>query len=77
MFNETPLPAKEKSLVTQNVQMLCSLIAGNLDYVNTDCSNWFKSRYILVCYMKMPSAICQEQYSICIKTLVFDMVENY
>ena len=50
MFTEKPLSAKAISLVTQNAQMVCSLIAGNLDYVNKEWSNWFQSRYILVRY---------------------------
>ena len=50
MFTEKPLSTKAISLVTENAQMFCSLITGNLDYVNKEWSNWFQSRYILVRY---------------------------
>ena len=49
-LSEKPLAAEAISIVRQNAQMICSLIEGNLDYVNSEWSNWFKGRYILVCY---------------------------
>ena len=33
-----------------NSYLLCSLVSENLDFVNTEWSSWFKSRYILVRY---------------------------
>ena len=33
-----------------NARLLCSLVSENLEYVKTEWSNWFKSRYILVRY---------------------------
>ena len=50
LFSEKPLPTEAISIVKKNAQMLCSLIEGNLGYVNSKWSNWFKSRYILVRY---------------------------
>ena len=75
LFNEKPLSTKAISLVTQNAQMLCSLIAGNLDYVNKEWSNWFQNRYILVryedCISNMSRAV-NDMY----KAIGLDMVET-
>ena len=48
MFSEEPLSAEATSIVMHNAQMICSLVTGNLDYVNSEWSNWFKSHYILL-----------------------------
>ena len=50
MLSKKPLPTEAISIVKQNAQMLCSLMEGNLDYVHSKWSNWFKSRYILFRY---------------------------
>ena len=50
MVSEKPLSPEAISIVKQNAQMICSLVTGNLNYVNSEWSNWFKSRYILVRY---------------------------
>ena len=49
-LSEKPLAAEAISIVKRNAEMICSLIEGNLDYVNSEWSNWFKGRYILVRY---------------------------
>ena len=50
LLTQKPLSAEGISLLKKNAQMLCSLITGNVEYVNTEWSNWFKNRYILVRY---------------------------
>ena len=40
--------------------MLCTLVLENLDYVQEEWSNWFKSRYILVRYEDIISNISKE-----------------
>ena len=40
--------------------MLCTLVLENLDYVQAEWSNWFKSRYILVRYEDIISNISNE-----------------
>jgi len=75
LFNEKPLSTKAISLVTQNTQIVCSLIAGNLDYVNKEWSNWFQNRYILIryedCISNMSRAV-NDMY----KAIGLDMVET-
>jgi len=75
MFTKKPLSTEAISLVKQNAQMLCSLIAGNLDYVKSEWSNWFKSRYILVRYedaISNMSRAVNDMY----KSIGLDMVET-
>ena len=50
MVSEKPLSPEAISIVKQNAQMICSLVTGNLNYVNSEWSNWFKSHYVLVRY---------------------------
>ena len=74
MFAQKPLPAEAISVVKQNAQMICSLITGNLDNVNSEWSNWFKSRYILVRYedaISNMSRAVNDMY----KSLGLDMAE--
>ena len=37
-------------MIRNNSVILCSLVEVNLNYVNTEWSNWFSGRYILVRY---------------------------
>ena len=50
LLTQKPLSAEGISLLKKNAQILCSLVMENLDFVNSEWSNWFKSRYILVRY---------------------------
>lgn len=50
LFNQKPMSPEGIKLLKGNVQKLCSLLVENLNHVNTEWSNWFKSRYILVRY---------------------------
>ena len=75
LVTQKPLSAKGISLVKKNAQMLCSLITGNLEYVNTEWSNWFKKRYILVRYedaISNMSGAVNDMY----KAIGLDMVET-
>ena len=74
MVSEKPLTAEAMSIVKQNAQMICSLITGNLEYVKSEWSNWFKSRYILVRYedaISNMSRAVNDMY----KSLGLDMAE--
>ena len=74
LFTQKPLSAEGKSLLKKNAQMLCSLVMENLDYVNSEWSNWFKNRYILVRYedaISNMSGAVNDMY----KAIGLDMVE--
>ena len=58
-----------------NAQMLCSLVSENLDYVNTEWSNWFESRYILVRYEDAISNMSKVTYDM-YKSIGLPMVET-
>ena len=47
-FSKKPTLGKEA--ITNNTHILCSVLEVNLNYVNEEWSNWFKSRYILMRY---------------------------
>ena len=75
LLTQKPLSAEGISLLKKNAQMLCSLIVENLDYVNTEWSNWFKSRYILIRYedaISNMSKAVNDMY----KSIGLDMVES-
>ena len=75
MVSEKPLSPEAISIVKQNAQMICSLIAGNLDYVNSEWSNWFKSHYFLVRYedaISNMSRAVNDMY----KSIGLDMIET-
>ena len=75
MLSEEPLPAEAISIVKQNAQLICSLIEGNLDYVHSKWSNWFKGRYILVRYEDAISNVSRAVNAI-YKFTGLDMVET-
>ena len=58
-----------------NAHLLCSLVSENLDYVNTEWSNWFKSRYILVRYEDVISNLSKVVYDM-YKSIGLPMVET-
>ena len=75
MLTEKPLSAKAISLVRQNAQMICSIIEGNLDYADSEWSNWLKNRYILIRYedaISNMSKAVNDMY----KSIGLDMVES-
>ena len=75
LLTQKPLSVEGISLVKKNAQMLCSLVAGNLEYVNTKWSNWFKNRYILLRYedaISNMSGAVHDMY----KAIGLDMVET-
>ena len=74
MFSEEPLSAEAISIVKQKGQMICSLVTGNLNYVNSEWSNWFKSRYILVRYEDVISNMSRAVNDM-YKFIGLDMVE--
>ena len=47
---QKPMSPEGISFLKQKAQTLCSLVSENLNHVNTEWSNWFKNRYILVRY---------------------------
>ena len=75
MLSEEPLSAEAISIVKQNAQLICSLIEGNLDYVHSKWSNWFKGRYILVRYEDAFSNVSRAVNAI-YKFTGLDMVET-
>ena len=75
MVSEKLLSPEAISIVKQNAQMICSLIAGNLDYVNSEWSNWFKSHYILVRYEDVISNMSRAVNDM-YKFVGLDMVET-
>lgn len=50
LLTQKPMSPEGISLLKQNAQVLCSLVLDNLEHVNKESSNWFKSHYILVRY---------------------------
>ena len=40
--------SKGRTIIRHNARRLCSQVEHNLDYMNPDWPNWFKSRYVLV-----------------------------
>ena len=75
LLNQTPLSAEGITLLKKNAQILCSLVMENLDFVNSEWSNWFKSRYILVRYedaISNMSRAVNDMY----KSVGLDMVET-
>jgi len=75
LFTQKPLSAEGISLLKKNAQMLCSLVMENLNYVNSEWSNWFQSRYILVRYedaISNMSRAVNDMY----KAIGLDMVET-
>ena len=75
MFSEEPLSAEAISIVKQKGQMLCSLVTGNLDYVNSEWPNWFKKHYILVRYEDAISNMSRAVNDL-YKSVGLDMVET-
>ena len=61
--------------LNDNAHLLCSLVSENLDYVNTEWSNWFKSRYILVRYEDVISNMSRAVYDM-YKSIGLPMVET-
>ena len=75
LFTQKPLSAEGISLLKKNAQLLCSLVMENLNYVNSEWSNWFKGRYILVRYedaISNMSRAVNDMY----KAIGLDMVET-
>ena len=58
-----------------NARLLCSLVSENLEYVKTEWSNWFKSRYILVRYEDAISDMSKAVYDM-YKCIGLPMVET-
>ena len=56
------LSPQGKANLKDNAHLLCSLVSENLDYVNTEWSNWFKGRYILVRYEDVISNMSKAMY---------------
>ena len=72
---QKPLSDEGISLLKKNAQILCSLVMENLDFVNSEWSNWFKNRYILVRYedaISNMSRVVNDMY----ESLGLDMVET-
>ena len=75
LLPEQLLSVKGMSLLKSNAKMPRSLIDENLDYVNSEWSDWFKSRYILVRYedaISNMSRAVNDKY----KSIGLDMVET-
>ena len=75
LLSQKPLSTKGISLVKKNAQMLCSLVTENLDFVDSEWSNWFKSRYILVRYEDVISNMSRAVNDM-YKSIGLDMVET-
>ena len=61
--------------LNNNAHLLCSLVSENLAYVNTEWSNWFKSRYILVRYEDVISNMSRAVYDM-YKSIGLPMVQS-
>ena len=75
LLTQKPLSTEGVSLLKKNAQILCSLVMENLDYVNSEWSNWFKSRYILVRYEDAISNMSRA-VKYMYKSIDLDMVET-
>ena len=50
LITEKHTSLEGKEMIRHNSEILCSLVEVNLNYVNTEWSNWFSGRYILTRY---------------------------
>lgn len=54
LFTHENTPPEGRDLILKYAHLVCSTVEENLNYVNEQWLNWFKSRYMLVRYEDIP-----------------------